>query len=318
MTTECLPVTAVIPTRHRPEPLRRTLDSVAQQSAQPSKIVIVDASDAGDSRTHEVCQRSPAGLQSEIAYQRATVAGAACQRNQGMREATQPVTWFLDDDVLLAPECARRLFVALQSDPQLGGVNALITNQQYHRPGRISRALYALLDGRFRSSYAGRCLGPALNLLPENREDLPEVVPVEWLNTTCTMYRREVLPEPPFDAFFEGYSFGEDVALSLKVSRHWKLANVRTAQIFHDSQSGDHKRDEAQLAEMELVNRHYLMTEVLGRRRVADYLRLAILQIYHLLGGLVSPAGRRRLPAALKGKWRGALKIIRQGTAPAF
>jgi GT2 family glycosyltransferase len=306
--TELIPATAVIATRNRCESLRRTLESLANQSAQPAELIIVDASDTD--ATEELC-RLPQGLAGKITYERATVIGAAAQRNQALEKATQPLIWFVDDDVRFEPDCIARLYAAFQRDPGLGGANAMITNQQYHPPGKVRRALYAVLGGGRRPTYAGRCFGPALNLLPEDRDDLPEVVPVEWLNTTCTMYRREALPNPPFDRFFHGYSLGEDTALSLKVGKSWKLANVRTARIYHDTQSSDFKRDEAAMAEMELVNRHYIMTEVLGRRGVADYCRLALLQAYHLLATAASSSSRRHLPAFVWGKIRGAMKVAR-------
>src|SRR4030081_113783 len=118
------------------------------------------------------------------------------------------------------------------------------------------------MSGKREVSYPGSVLGPAVNLLPEDREDLPEVVPVEWLNTTCTLYRREALPDPPFHDHFNGYSLMEDLTLSLTVGRRWKLANARTARIYHDSQPGTHKSDPALLAEMQLINRHFVMTRI--------------------------------------------------------
>src|SRR5204863_9646194 len=129
-----------------------------------------------------------------------------------------------------------------------GGVSALIVNQKYHPPGAISRAVFTLMHGRSERTFAGRVIGPGINLLPEDREDLPEIVPVEWLNTTCTIYRRVALPSPPFDSVFTGYSMMEDLTLSLRVGQKWKLANARTARIFHDSQPGPHKSCATELA----------------------------------------------------------------------
>jgi hypothetical protein len=145
-------------------------------------------------------------------------------------------------------------------------------------------------------------LGPAVNLLPEDRDDLPEVVPVEWLNTTCTLYRREALPDPPFPPQFHGYSLMEDLALSLTVGKRWPLANARTARIFHDSQPGTHKSDPAVLAEMQLVNRHYVMTKILGRNRVADYLKLILFELFSIASSLQSRSGRATVGLALRGR----------------
>src|SRR4029077_11190359 len=105
-----------------------------------------------------------------------------------------------------------------------GGVSALIVNQHFSRPGRVSRFMYRAMAGRAESSYAGKVLGPAVNVWPEDRDDLPGVVPVEWLYTTCARSRRELLPDPPFDEFFTGYSIGEDLTLSLRVGKVSRLA----------------------------------------------------------------------------------------------
>jgi hypothetical protein len=186
----------------------------------------------------------------------------------------------------------------------------MITNQRYLPPGRVSRLLFPFLHGRAEASYAGKCIGPAFNLLPEDRPDLPEVVPVEWLNSTCTLYRRQALPQPLFPPNFTGYSLMEDVTLSLMVGKKWKLANARTARIFHDSQPGDHKSNPAVLAKMELINRHYVMSCILGRQQLGDYLKLAVLQIFGIAASLVSVPGWLSLPAVLLGKLGAIREII--------
>jgi hypothetical protein len=129
------------------------------------------------------------------------------------------------------------------------------------------------------------------------------------LNTTCTIYRRDALPSPPFDSFFTGYSLMEDVALSLRVGKKWKLANVRTARIRHESQTGAHKQNAREIAAMELVNRHYVMTKLMGKHRFWDFVRLALWEAFSLATGLIQPNGIRNLPRILRGKFRGAANI---------
>ena len=307
MSAELLPLAVVIPTRNRAAALRRTLGSLASQSVQPAELVIVDASE--DDNTRLLClERSISGLQSTIIWQAAETVGAAIQRNQGVRTSSQSVVGFFDDDILFEPCCLERMWRALNSDDRLGGVTAMIINQRYQAPGWVSRIVFRLLAGTPEMSYAGRVLGPAVNLLPEDREDLPEVVPVEWLNLGCTFYRRQALPDPPFPDHFKGYSLMEDVALSLTVSQRWKLANARTARIYHDSQPGSHKSDPALLAEMQLINRHFVMTKILGRDRFSDYLKLAFFEFFSLVSSLQSRPGRATLAPALRGRlgaiWR--------------
>ena len=300
---------AVIPTRHRHEALGRTLDSLLKQNVLPKELIVVDGSEDDQTRlvVKSFSQHSMGVC--TVKYLRTDVLGAAVQRNQGVAVATQPVIWFFDDDILFEPECVTRLWAALHSSQDVGGVNAMITNQCYQPPGGISRFMFRLMGGQG-SSLAGRILGPAVNLLPEDRAELPEIMTVEWLNTTCTMYRREALPEPPFPAHFTGYSLMEDVTLSVIVGRKWKLANARTARIFHDSQPGCHKSDPVELSAMELINRHFVMTQILDRNHWLDYARLTAWEGFQLLVSFARADARRNIRALCFGKWRGLLKII--------
>jgi glycosyltransferase involved in cell wall biosynthesis len=301
-----LPLSLVIPTRNRAAILHRTLADIGRQSAQPEEIIVVHAADDLDT-----CVASPE-LHAKVVHRRAATVGAASQRNEGLAACRCPVIGFFDDDIRLEPDCIARLWRALQSDSSLGGVNAMIVNQRYHRPGALSRIVFRLMAGRPLETYAGRVLGPAVNLLPEDRDDLPEVVPVDWLNTTCALYRREALPNPPFPGHFSGYSLGEDLALSLAVGKSWKLANARTARIYHDSQQGQHKADAVGRAEMELVNRHYVMTRVLGRRSAMSYAQLALWEGFQLTAELLQARGGAPFWRSLRGKLRGA-RVIASG-----
>ena len=307
-----LPISAVIPTRDRAPILRRTFESLAAQEVLPAELIVVDASTDAESRAVVENWASDVAPACEVVWQRAIEAGAAVQRNQGIAAATQPFIWFFDDDIVFERECVTRLWGALQSDSKLGGVNAMIVNQSYHPPGLVSRLVFGLMHGGTEESFAGRVIGPAVNLLPEDREDLPTIVPVEWLNTTCTLYRRDALPNPPFASQFVGYSPMEDVALSLVVGRTWKLANARTARIYHDSQPGAHKSSVAEVARMRVVNRHYVMTEVLNRQGVGAYARLALWELFGLVSGAASKEGLKTLPQSVFGMLAGAATIVRK------
>lgn len=311
MSTELLPARVVIATKDRTAVLRRTLRSVADQCSQPTELTIVDAST--DETTRALCEQEQfPNLHSTICWRHAQVSGAASQRNQGVHNCPYPVIGFMDDDVILEKGCFARLWHALHSSEEIGGVNAMITNQRYQPPGRLSKLIFRLMDNRAESHYAGSVLGPAVNLLPEDRQDLPEIVQVEWLNTTCTLYRREAMPDPPFLDHFKGYSLMEDLSLSVIVGRRWRLVNARTARIYHDSQSGSHKTGPAQVAEMQFVNRHYVMTEVLGRSRLTDYLKLLLFELFSLVSTLQIPAGRKEFASALGGKVRACRHILRK------
>jgi GT2 family glycosyltransferase len=309
-----LKISIVIPTAERPEALRRTLQSVAAQEVLPAELICVDAS--RDDASQEIANAFAASFKARdcvVRWVSADVRGAAAQRNQGVAIATQPFIALIDDDIVLEKGCLNLLLKALFSDPCIGGVNAMMTNEHYRNPGFITRCVFWILANEKRvSSYAGRVIGPAVTILWEDREDLPEVVPSEWLNTGCVLYRREALPNPPFSPNFTGYSMLEDLALSLRVAQHWKLANARTARIFHDNQPGNHKSDACAVARMELVNRYYVMAHVMHRRSAFDYLKLAIWEIFQLTACAVQSRGGISFWHTVKGKYLGGMDIMRE------
>lgn len=304
-----LPISAVLPTRNRPEALDRMLQSLRAQDAIPAQLIVVDASD--DAASRDVVRAfSASDAACAVTWRAAAVPGAAAQRNEGVALAAHPTVAFFDDDIVFEPGCVAHLWRALEADPALGGVNAMITNQRYARPGPLSSLVFRLLAGRPEKSYAGRVLGPAVNLLPDDSDELPEVVPVDWLNTTCTLYRRAALEDPPFGRFFTGYSLMEDLALSLVVGRTWALANVRTARIFHDSQPGQQKDNAKAMSRMEFNNRHYVMRYVLGRRGAADYARLALWELFQLSGAAVRHGLGREFRQMAAGKVQALTDIL--------
>jgi len=311
MSKPVVPVAAVIPTRNRPAVLARMLHSLKQQEVLPAELIVVDASSDEETKmTVAAFASDPACADCRVIWLKAERLGAAVQRNQGVARATQGIIGFFDDDILFEPECLQRLWRAIDSDSALGGVNAMITNQRYLPPGLASRTLFCILAGQRSPTYAGRVLGPAVNLLPEDADTLPEVVPVEWLNLGATLYRREALPQPAFRPFFTGYSMLEDLALSSEIGKRWKLANVRNARIFHDSQPADHKADAAALSRMELVNRHYVMAEILKRRSLSDYAKLALWELFQSAVGLVQQRGGPQFWRVMYGRIMGLRDIF--------
>jgi glycosyltransferase involved in cell wall biosynthesis len=296
-----IPVSVVIPTRDRPTPLRRATESLLASTVVPAEFVIVDASASLEANA-ALRSRFAAPDAPRLVVERATRVGAAAQRNQAMSIATQPFVLFCDDDIVCEPDCVERLWDAMQADSGIGGANAMIVNQKFVRPGRKLRLLLAMFGEREGESYAGRVVGPAIGFLPRDCDRLPDAVPVQWLNLGCTLYRRSHLPDPPFDTFFDGYSIGEDIALSLRVGAKARLVNVPAARILHDSQPGAHKADAVALARMDLVNRHYIMTEVLGRRSWRDAGKLAVWEIGQLAMSAIGARGGRTFRQSLCGK----------------
>lgn len=299
-----LPLSAIIATKDRPDCLEKTLKALAKGSALPAEIIIVDASSSDISK--EVIKHARGFENINLRYIRATQAGAACQRNQGIPLTNEPFVLFLDDDIVPDRDCLIRLQNALKADSSLGGVNSMITNQQYEQPGHLSSLIIRLLGGTATSKDAGRLLSGIRNVLPATGDDLPEVQPVEWLNTTCTLYRRNALPSPAFPPHFHGASVCEDLALSLVVARKgYRLANARLARIFHDSQGGSHKNDLAKLTEEEFTNRAYILRRILNHTSISSFLLLLLSQTFEAIASGLSSRSPQTFYLGIYGIIRG-------------
>ncbi len=283
-----LALSLVIPSRNRPERLRRTLCGLADQMGGPDEVIIVDGSDdLGETA------RLEAEFGSRLSGFRAVRAerlGAAPQRNQGVALANGGFVGFWDDDVDPEPGCVQAMREFLAMRPGFGGVSATITNQAPKNFGRATQWVVGLMDNRKEMPLDGRVVGPILNFLPSVRAGAPAVCETEWLNTTCTFYRREVLPNPPFGEQFQGYSMFEDVCLSMVVAqRGTRLALLRDARIFHDTQPGEHKRSVSAIAGMSVRNRFYVATRVLGRSGFETWWQLAIWETFCGVAGIRNP-----------------------------
>lgn len=301
----------MIPTRNREAVLHKTLSTLLDQTLLPAELIIIDASDTDPIQLKQELTTSFTSKGVAIKWLNATDRGAAVQRNQGVAASACPFILFMDDDIYLEKDVVEKLWQGMQTLEQVGGINAMIKNQQYTTPGKMTRWMYGVLSHQKMDTYAGRIIGPAWNLLPEDRDTLPEYVPCEWLNTTCTLYRKEALPSPVFQSHFTGYSLMEDVSLSVEVGKKWKLYNARTARIYHDSQPGQHKSSTYALARMELVNRHYVMAKVLGRRSAKDYFNFILFQVLGVGMGLTSAKGWKTLFPTVFGKLSGFIRILK-------
>ena len=301
MQKSLLPISVIIPTRNRAVVLKKTLSTIAAQAEQPAEIIIIDASE--NDQTEILVSGRIDSLGSSLLYRKAIAVGAAAQRNQGIAISTHAFLAFMDDDVYLEENCLSLLWAAINSHEQTGGVNALITNQQFHPIGKISRTVYRFFASKkVLDNLEGKTIGPAVNFLcSENNSN--KLIPVDWLNLGLTLYRKAALPDPVFDPHFTGYSFMEDVALSFVVNRKWKLYTVRDARIFHDSQRGDHKDDVEKLAKMELVNRYFITTEILRKRSLKNKIQFIIFELFMIT--------TRRGLIDLK-TWKGKIKGIKQ------
>ncbi len=271
-----LAYTAVIATFERPDELAVTLESLRKQSRVPESVIVIDAS--RDERTRQVAEQS-GGI--PIRFEKATEPSAARQRNQGARLVKTPLVAFIDDDVNIAETTCEKLCETFERDAreEIGGVAARIDGLSHPEPRKLLWLYYRLQAGYSHPTYGGKLFGPAINCLPSYTDADGDLIPSDWLNSTCVFYRtdlflREMFPE------FQGYSFMEDVHVSARVGRTHKLFFHKTARFQHFGAGSAFKRNARALARMRRRHQRTVAREVMGQHGLVFELKFFLSRLF--------------------------------------
>jgi glycosyltransferase involved in cell wall biosynthesis len=116
-------VTAIIPTRNRPELLRRAIDSVTEQTWENLEIVVTD--DASDDSTPELLNELKAELPNLKVVQNSDPRGAAASRNIAIEHASGEYIAGLDDDDFWRPKRIKKLMESFEE-----GYSAVTSNDR--------------------------------------------------------------------------------------------------------------------------------------------------------------------------------------------
>ncbi len=267
----------VIATFERPAELRVTLDSIAAQTLPPARVIIVDSSKDDHSRAvaDEFSARLP------LRYERALQPSSAVQRNQGAEQVETPLIAFLDDDVFVFPETFATIADCFSRDPAagLGGIAARIVGLQHRAPRGLLWWFYRIQAGYAHPTYGGRLFGAGINCLPTYSENDPELIPADWLNSTCVFYRTALFRREKFPQF-DGYSFMEDVHLSARIGRTHGLFFHRSAMFEHRDATSAFKRNARDLARMRVRHRRVIAREIIGLREPTLTFKIFLLRLF--------------------------------------
>lgn len=227
----------VICTRNRPDDLKNTLASIAQQEhGLDLCVVVVDGSEAEPARQNE---RLVAQFEAcPMAYLRYPGRPAATrQRNYGVDAlpGTVEIVHFIDDDVTVLPGYFSHLSAALRHHPEAGGVGGVILAEHplSHPRDHTWLKSFFLLAGKkpglvLLSGRTTMVQEPSHTLVPT------EPTRVEWLSTCSAAYRRAVFSHARFDEAVEGPSPRlEDLDFSYRVGHRWPLLIEPKARLIH-------------------------------------------------------------------------------------
>jgi len=258
----------VIPTIGRHAELRRMLASVAAQTRLPEQVLIVGEGEG----MAELAREFPRLNAEFISMPGSSICDA---RNRGTQLARPECTLiaFMDDDILLEPQAISALldFWEHASD-DLGGTGCNLVNYPTLQAGRL-KALRLTSRLELYDSSKGAVLRSGIHtMMPGIREDTY----VRWLPTYAVVYSRLALNEFWFDEWFVSYSYLEDLDLSYRIGKKYKLAVVAEARFYHyPSEVG--RPSDYRFGKKEVLNRLYFVSKhrELSRRlcRVALVIR---------------------------------------------
>ena len=246
-----------MPTIGRAGSLRALLNSLSTQTHKVDEIVVADGSGRDETR---LLLNEPQWRELGLNIKREVVdpPNAVRQREAAIRIATGEFLLFLDDDVVLEPECAANLIDVLKTNPDVVGVTADFNNQTWPHPTRLWQLYLHYVLGLRQGEWQGRVVGPLLRFGYNPVPDHP--TPMQWLGTGNSLVRHSAYTQAGgFSKFFlHRCTINEDVDLSLKLSRVGRILFCPAARMAHHQVPGN-RVTTMLAAEDDLFNRFYIL-----------------------------------------------------------
>jgi GT2 family glycosyltransferase len=216
-------IAIVIPTKDRPDDLRRMLSSLAAQTRPPDQIIVVDGSERPMSDVVASCRGIP------VDYTRCIPPSLAKQRNAGMARLAPDISiaGYLDDDVVLERDAIEKMHNFWHgADSDIAGAAFNIVNNPLPRVMGLKQ-LFGI-DSRV----PGRVLSSGF---PSSIPPQTATLETDWLFGGATLWRRHVIEEFSYDEWFIGTGFMEDIDFSFNVRGRYRLVLLAEARLAHYS-----------------------------------------------------------------------------------
>ncbi len=236
----------VVPTKDRPDDLRKLLLSITSQTSKPDQLIVVDGSNPD---IQHVVADFP---WLDIDYVRVYPPSLSQQRNAGMQQLKPDITLagYLDDDIVLEPLAIDVMLKFWSGAPaDIGGAAFNITNASPANWVHLKKLF--LID----SPRPGRMLSSGF---PSTIGFQVSNIDADWLYGGATVWRREIVNSHGYDEWFLGTGFMEDVDFSYTVRKTAQLMVVAGARLAHYSHPLKPGRD-VLLGKWQIVNRMYLV-----------------------------------------------------------
>lgn len=213
----------VVPTKDRPQDMRKLLTSISKQTRLPDEIIVVDGSKP---TIDDVIVDFP---DLKIKHVPVYPPSLPKQRNAGIAASKNKSGWlgFLDDDVVLEKTALEEIEKCIHSNgSNLKGIGLSILNQPVSQVNWYN-SLFLIGDssgGKVTKAGFPSAIPPATNDMS-----------VEWLYGGATFWNVSVFENFSYDEWFQGTGYMEDVDFSYAVSKKHELKVCSKAQCYHNS-----------------------------------------------------------------------------------
>lgn len=217
-----LDIAVIIPTKDRPQKIKNLLASLADQTVQCGRIIIVDSGQDIRNVVDSFSGTLP------VEYHRSSVQGQIYQRNIGISllgDSTELVC-SLDDDIVLEPNAFEAMIDFWNScEPETAGVSFAITN--------IPQNKHTWLKGLMGMSSLkpGRVLPSGYNVSGSRAESN---IRVQWLSGGAAVWKRSILREFVNQEILSKWSICEDVIFSYPIGKQYPLYVCVDAKVRHE------------------------------------------------------------------------------------
>ena len=271
----------VIATHNRKELLIQCFKTIQQQTYSDYEVIV--AHTGYDDGTEEFVR----SLEAERAvYLKCVGKGAAIQRNEGVALTKGSWVVFLDDDVELEKDFLDYIHQTIEAYPTVKGVSGAIINQYTSSFSRFSEMLLKVCGVKNIDQIGGTVQGPVLNFLPFKEGD--NIESIQWMPTCVCAYEKQLFVDNGmFPKEFVGYSYGEDLYVSLKVSKEHLVLLNRSARLYHHDIGSTSHKDYYTIAKMQVENRNLINRDLMGDNTLVFNLRLWVYHNILLFNSLV-------------------------------
>ena len=201
-------VTVIIPTKNRPDDLKKAVESILAQSTLPDELLLVDQSDNESSKTLiRDLTRDRTDLIVTYIYDQ-TINGLVAAKDCGSRIAKGSLICFLEDDVVLDPyylEALSRGFIEL---PSMIGCCGVITNHPTR--STISKFIFNIF-------HLGIFFDPRPKVFEEYSDLGDKLIASRMISGGLSAWRCDVFKSVPFDVD-SGFHLFEDIEFSTRVA----------------------------------------------------------------------------------------------------